>query len=113
MYALNGLAGFLPNPGADRHRDPYAGETDPKDPVLSPVFADLKGMPASLFITSGRDMLLSGTVNLHRAFVNAGADARLVVFDALPHAFWNVVSLPESKEVNGMMAAFFKQQLGH
>ncbi len=113
IYALNGLSGFLPNPGADRHRDAYSGLTDPTDPVLSPIFADLKGMPASLFITSGRDILLSGTVNLHRAFVNAGSDARLVVFDALPHAFWNNVSLPESKEANSLMAAFFRQRLGY
>ena len=54
------------------------------DPVLSPIYADLHGLPPTLFITSGRDLLLSGTVNLHRAYLNAGVDARLVVFDALP-----------------------------
>ena len=39
MYALRGLAGHLdpPEPGA---HDPYyvAGSTDPKDPVLSPIY---------------------------------------------------------------------------
>jgi acetyl esterase/lipase len=80
--------------------------------VLSPIYADLRGLPPSLFITSGRDMLLSGTANLHRAYLNAGVDARLVVFDALPHAFWYNPQLPESLEANHMMADFFVKQLG-
>jgi acetyl esterase/lipase len=80
--------------------------------VLSPNYADLHGFPPTLFITSGRDLLLSGTVNMHRAFLRAGVDARLVVFDALAHAFWNDAELPESKEAYGIMAGFFDRQLG-
>ena len=111
MYGLRGLAGHLdlPEPGA--HDPFYVGSTDARDPVLSPIFADLHGMPPTLFITSGRDLLLSGTANLHRAFVGAGVDARLVVFDALPHAFWYDPRLPEAIEANKMMADFFVQQL--
>jgi acetyl esterase/lipase len=85
---------------------------DPKDPVLSPIYGDLHGLPPTLFVTSGRDLLLSGTVNLHRAYLNAGVDARLVVFDALPHAFWYDPLLPEAIEANHMMAEFFVKELG-
>ena len=49
---------------------------------------------------------------MHRAFLRAGVDARLVEFEALPHAFWNDVSLPESKEAYGYMADFFSKELG-
>jgi epsilon-lactone hydrolase len=111
MYALNGLSGHLDIPGPTRDSE-YVGTTDPKDPVLSPMYADLQGLPPTLFITSGRDLLLSGTTTLHRAFLRQEVDARLVVFEALPHAFWNDVSLPESKEAYGYMADFFTQQLG-
>jgi acetyl esterase/lipase len=79
--------------------------------VLSPIYADLHGLPPALFVTSGRDMLLSGTVNLHRAYINAGVDARLVVFDALTHAFWYNPQLPEAIEANHIMADFFVKQL--
>jgi acetyl esterase/lipase len=89
----------------------YAGHTDLKDPVLSPLFADLKDMPPALFITSTRDLLLSGTTILHRAFLRAGDDADLVVFEALPHAFWNDPVLPESKEADAIMARFFDKHL--
>jgi epsilon-lactone hydrolase len=111
MYSLRGLSGYLPLV-SDLHDPEYVGSTNPKDPVLSPVFADLKGMPPTLFVTSGRDMLLSGTTILQRAFLRAGSEAQLVVFEALPHAFWNDVNLPESREADEIMARFFDTHLG-
>jgi acetyl esterase/lipase len=112
MYALRGLAGHLDPPQPGRHDPSYVAETDPKDPILSPVYGDLHGLPPTLFITSGRDLLLSGTVNLHRAYLLAGVDARLVVYDALPHAFWYDPRVPEAIEANHIMADFFLKQLG-
>jgi acetyl esterase/lipase len=111
MYGLRGLSGHLDPPQPGPHDPYYTGETDVKDPVLSPIYADLHGLPPTLFITSGRDLLLSGTVNLHRAFLHAGVDAQLVVFDALPHAFWYDPKMPEAIEANHIMADFFVKQL--
>jgi acetyl esterase/lipase len=111
MYALRGLSGHLDVPGTGPHDPDYFTNTDPKDPVLSPIYADLHGLPPTLFVTSGRDLLLSGTVNLHRAYLNAGVDARLVVYDGLTHAFWYDPRLPEAIEANHLMADFFVKQL--
>jgi len=111
LFGLQGLSGS-PIPHETIPLLPeYAGKTDPTDPVLSPVYADLHAMPPTLFLTSTRDMLLSGTVVLHQAFLRAGNDARLVVFDALPHAFWLDVQLPETRDALGMMARFFDEHL--
>jgi monoterpene epsilon-lactone hydrolase len=88
------------------------GSTDPKDPVLSPVFADLHGLPPTIFVTSTRDLLLSGTTTLDLAFLQAGVDEKLVVFEALPHAFWNEPKLTESKEADRIMADFFVKHMG-
>ena len=112
MYALRGLTGHLDPPGTGPHDPAYLNGADPKDPVVSPIYADLHGLPPTLFVTSGRDLLLSGTVNLHRAYLNAGVDARLVVYDALTHAFWYDPRLPEAIEANHIMADFFVKQLG-
>lgn len=112
MYSLDGLSGHLEPPNRNVHDSYYVGTTDPKDPVLSPVYADLKAFPPTLFVTSGRDLLLSGTAILHMAYLRAGVDAHLVVFEALPHAFWNNVTLPESKEAQRMMAEFLDRNLG-
>ena len=110
MYTLNGLAGHLEPPAGPR-APVYVGSADPADAVLSPIHADLHGMPPALFITSERDALLSPTTNLHRAYLRAGVDARLVVFDGLPHAFWYHAEMPESIEANRIMAEFFVRQL--
>jgi acetyl esterase/lipase len=111
MYALRGLSGHLDPPEPGAHDPFYVASTDVKDPVLSPIYADLHGLPPTLFVTSGRDLLLSGTVNLHRAFLHAGGDAQLIVFDALPHAFWYDPKMPEAIEANHMMADFFVKKL--
>jgi len=113
MYALDGLSGHLDPPKPGAHDSEYVGSTDPRDPVLSPLFADLSHMPPTLFLTSGRDILLSGTSILDRAFLRAGNDNdQLIVFEGLPHAFWNDAALPESKEAYGYMAHWFLRNLG-
>jgi acetyl esterase/lipase len=112
IYALAGLSGSLKPPSTEPAPNPYVGNANTKDPVLSPLYANLAGFPPTLFITSTRDLLLSGTTILHRAFLRAGVDAQLVVFEALPHAFWNDAQLPESKEAYGIMTDFFDKNLG-
>src|ERR1700684_1918979 len=112
IFALNGFAGEL-EPTDPNHlpNDQYVGKADRKDPVLSPLFADLRGMPPSLLVTSTRDLLLSDTATFHRALLHAGDDAQLVVFEALPHAFWYHFQLPETKEALELMAKFFDEKL--
>jgi epsilon-lactone hydrolase len=111
FFTLGGLSGHLglPKPPGENHE--YIGSADPRNPVLSPVFADLHGMPPALFISSERDRLLSGTTILERAYLRAGDDANLIVFEGLPHAFWNDVTLPESREADHYMAGFFTKEL--
>ena len=112
LYALNGFSGHLDPPKKEMHDSYYTGSTNPRDPVLSPLYADLTDFPPTLFLTSGRDLLLSGTTILHRAYLRAGVDAELVVFEALPHAFWNDPALPESKEADQIMARFLDKHQG-
>jgi epsilon-lactone hydrolase len=111
LFALNGLSGHLEPPKPGPIGREYIGSTNPRNPVLSPVFADLHGMPPALFISSERDMLLSGTSILERAYLRAGDDAELIVFEGLPHGFWNDASLPESREAYHYMASFFTKHL--
>src|SRR5579859_6689186 len=113
LFTLNGFPGEMqPIDSKNLPDDQYVGKTDRKDPALSPLFADLHGMPPSLLVTSTRDILLSDTATLHRALLQAGVDARLVVFEALPHAFWYHFQLPETKEALEQMAKFFDEKVG-
>jgi monoterpene epsilon-lactone hydrolase len=111
LYNSRGFPGRRSPPGSAAP-DPYPGNTDLRDPVLSPIFADCHGLPPTLFVTGTRDHLLSNTVMLHLAYLKAGVSAQLVVFEALPHAFWNEFSLPESHEAHLLMVRFFAEHVG-
>jgi epsilon-lactone hydrolase len=113
MYALNGLSGYLSVPDAATQNKDYVGGTDPRNRVLSPLFADVKGFPPTLFMTSTRDLLLSGTSILQRHFYESGVTAPMVVFEGLPHAFWNNFDIPESREAFEIQAKFFDKYVGH
>ncbi len=90
----------------------YVGAADPRDPLVSPIFGDLSGFPPTLCLSSGRDILLSGTVNLHRALGDAGVAAELVIYDGLPHAFWANMLAPESDDAFRRMAGFLSRHTG-
>jgi monoterpene epsilon-lactone hydrolase len=113
LFTLDGFPGPL-SPTDPNHppADPYVGSTNPKDPMLSPLFADSKNWPPSLFVTSTRDLLLSDTAMFHLSLLRAGNDTQLVVFEALPHAFWYQFHLPETKQCLEIMANFFEDKLG-
>jgi monoterpene epsilon-lactone hydrolase len=110
IYSIPGFRGFRPTSGPTL--PDYVGKTDPRDPVLSPMYADLKGFPPTLCMTGTRDICLSGTVDFHRALLRAGVDARLMVFDAMPHAHWYSFDLPESREALEAQARFLDHHLG-
>jgi acetyl esterase/lipase len=114
LYGAGGLKDFstMIEPLKGLGMVPYVGDHDRKDPVLSPMYADLKGFPPTLCMTSTRDHCLSGTTDFHRALLRAGVDARLMVFDALPHAFWYRFDLPESTEALEAQAGFLDKHLG-
>jgi epsilon-lactone hydrolase len=89
----------------------YVGSHDPKDHMMSPLHGNLVGLPPTLCITSTRDLLLSQTVLFHRALLRADVKAKLVVFEAMPHAFWSYLDTPESDEAFQTMADFFLTQI--
>jgi acetyl esterase/lipase len=109
IYSVRGFTAFQYKPSAAI--TPYVADHDPKDPVLSPIYADLKGFPPTLCITGTRDLLLSGTADFHRALLRAGVDAQLIVFDAMPHAHWYSIHLPEAKEALEAQARFLDRHL--
>jgi len=112
FFTLNGLPGDLaPHYPSGTQDSPYVGKTDLKDPVLSPIFADLHGLPPTLLVSSTRDILLSNTALFHLALLRAGNDARLLVYEALPHAFWYHFQLPETQDALEQMAKFLDEKV--
>lgn len=90
----------------------YANGHSLADPLLSPVYGDVRGFPPTILTSGTRDLLLSNTVRMHRALRNAGVEASLQVFEAQAHAYYNRDdTAPETREVFGEIAAFFDKHL--
>jgi monoterpene epsilon-lactone hydrolase len=90
---------------------PYCGDTPRRDPALSPIFGDLSRFPPTLVMASTRDQLMSQSALFHRALLNGGVEAELVIFESLPHAFWAYLAIPETDEAFGHMARFFTRHM--
>ncbi len=92
----------------------YANGHDLKDPLLSPVYGELRGFPPALLVTGSRDLFLSNTARVHRKLREAGVPADLLVIEGLSH--WQYVELPpdapESQYYFREAAAFFRKYLG-
>lgn len=63
-----------------------------QDPDISPLYADLAGMPPAIFTVGTRDPLLDDTLFMAARWVAAGAEAELSVWPGSAHVF---TSLPE------------------
>ena len=114
IFSLAGFWGHtvLPTDHACSEARAYLGDADRRDPLVSPIHADLSRFPPALLVSGTRDALLSSTTIFHRALRRAGANADLFVFEAMPHAHWYLTSLPESQEALQVMARFFDAHLG-
>jgi acetyl esterase/lipase len=91
----------------------YANGHDLKDPMLSPVYGDMRGFPPALLTTGTRDLLLSNTVRVHRKLRQAGVDAELHVYEGQSHAhYMRSSTAPETQEAFEEIAKFFERHLG-
>ncbi len=87
----------------------YAGGHTLTDPLLSPLFGDLRGFPPTLLQSGTRDLYLSNAARMHRALRSAGVAAELHVFEAMPHGrFFG--GAPEDAELDRELQAFVAAQ---
>ena len=80
--------------GGTAHAD-IAGR-DLKDPLISPIYGDLSGLPPTILVTGSRDLFLSATCRTHRKLRAAGVPAELHVYEGMSHAdYLTAASTPE------------------
>ena len=61
--------------------------SDPADPLVSPVFADLTGLPRSIVFVGGDEVMLDDAAALHRRLLEAGCESELTVTPEMWHAY--------------------------
>jgi acetyl esterase/lipase len=65
----------------------YLGETDPKSPLASPLYGDLRGLPPIRVHVGDDEVLLDDSRRYVERAVAAGVDAELDVWMGMPHGF--------------------------
>ena len=92
----------------------YFADTDPNDPLVSPINSPeiLAKFPPTLIITGTRGFELSSALYTHEQMVKLGVDAELHVWEGLFHGFFYNADVPESKDAFNVMIRFFDSHLG-
>ena len=67
----------------------YAGcyTDDPRDPLCSPLFGDLTGLPPSLLFVGGDEVMLDDTRMLHQKLLDFGCKSQMIVAPERWHAY--------------------------
>jgi acetyl esterase/lipase len=90
----------------------YLGETDPKNPLASPVYGDLSGLPPIRVHVGDDEVLLDDSRRYVERAVAAGVDAELDVWMGMPHGF--VTALGEfdaARQALNAIGAFLTERL--
>lgn len=76
--------------------DSYVGADDPKNPEISPIFADVSQMPPSLIFVGTDELLFDDAQVLERKLFHAGRKCKMIVGEKMWHAY-TIYSLKEHK----------------
>ncbi|MBN1289196.1 MAG: alpha/beta hydrolase [Actinobacteria bacterium] len=90
----------------------YLGGEDPKNPLVSPVNADLKGLPPMLIHIGSRETLLHAVNILVEHARNENVQVELKIWDGMFHV-WQALSpfMPESRDSIRELGAYCKTRL--
>ena len=88
------------------------GQGDPCNPLVSPLYADLRGLPPLLIQVGDRETVLDDSVMLAEKARAAGIDVNLEIWDGMIHVFQMFgAELPEAHQAIASIAAFFDRHL--
>ena len=84
--------------------------TDPKNPLASPIFGNLEGLPPSLIFVGGDEIMLSDAADMHKNLLAAGCKSKLVVAPERWHAYV-LYELAENEEDYTTINHFLSQHI--
>ncbi len=90
----------------------YLGDTDAEDPLASPLFADLAGLPPLLVQVGTAELLLDDSRRLAERARAAGVAVELEEAEGLPHVWQIMDGTPEAAEAVARAGAFLAGHAG-
>jgi len=90
----------------------YLGESgDFRNPLASPLYADLSGLPPLLIQAGDRETVRDDATVLAEKAKAAGVDTELQVWDGMIHVFQMFAEIPQAREAVAAIAAFLRRHL--
>jgi len=90
----------------------YLGEEgDPCNPLASPLYGDLGGLPPLLIQAGDRETVLDDSTMLADAARAAGVDVKLEIWDGMIHVFPMFPEIPQAREAVASIAKFLREHL--
>jgi monoterpene epsilon-lactone hydrolase len=90
----------------------YLGENDPKNPLASPLYGDLAGLPPVRVHVGDDEVLLDDSRRYVERAVAAGVDAKLDLWMGMPHGFVSSVgNLHAANQALGAIGTFLNDLL--
>jgi epsilon-lactone hydrolase len=90
----------------------YLGETDPKNPLASPLYGDLSGLPPIRVHVGDDEVLLDDSRRYVERAVAAGVDAELDVWMGMPHGFvTGIREFDAARQALNAIGAFLTERL--
>lgn len=86
-----------------------SGQKDCRDPDISPLYANLKGLPPALFSIGTADPLLDDSLFMYARYIAAGNRAELAIYPGGAHAF-NVFPIAIAEQANARRDAFLARE---
>jgi monoterpene epsilon-lactone hydrolase len=90
----------------------YLAAADPMNPLASPLFASLAGLPPLLVQVGTEEILFSDAQRLAEFAGNAGVDVTLQLGEGLPHVYQTVLEAPEAVSATDQIGAFLRAKVG-
>ena len=86
----------------------WAGDKDPRDPMISPIYGDMKRLPSTDLYTGTWEIFYTDIVKTYNKMKAAGVDARLHVAEKMGHVYplW---PCPEGSKARAEIAKIISQ----
>lgn len=91
----------------------YAGENSLTNPLISPLYADLTGLPPILIQVGSDEILLSDATRFTEKARKSSAEVTLEIWDEMFHVFQLISFLPETRKALAQIARFVVQNIGN
>jgi len=103
-----------------RYDDPFSivnnflGNNDVKNPLISPLYGDLSGIPPILIHASDHDVFLSDSISLAEKVRSVGVEVDIKIWEGLWHVFHlNADKVPEGREALKEIYSFIDKKIGN